>query len=1109
MSSTRYILSLLLSVALSASAITHTWAPSSVLSDGTWVKIRVAESGVYRISDSELRNRGIDPANLRIYGYGGALLSTKFSERMIDDLCPVGYYRGDGYVLFYGQGTTAWTYNKSSQRFTHSRNTCSDYGYYFLTSGDKPSTLPTREAIVPGSSVDIVDSYTQLALHEVDRVNLVDPTGAAGAGKSWYGENMTADRNNLNITLPTHDLTGEDIVLVALMAASSKNSTKLSITHNEHTVNSTASPLPDIYTFATSRQLTLTSQPSSTGSQTVNVRAAVDASSTGYLDYIEANAPAYMRMAGAYLPIQIGKGLSSNTQHYRLTGANDRTQVWDITDLDSIAIVPATLSHDTLSWYGSNNQSIRRYIAVQTDKSGFLSPSFEGRVDAQNLHALRNIEIVIITAPEFLVQAEELATIHREEDGYSVAVVTTDQAYNEFSSGTPDVTAYRRLMKMLYDRSTDEGDLAPRWLLLFGDGSFDNRGLTSASGNHFVLTYQADNSLNEVYGYCADDYFGWLDNNTSSDEAGRYLRIGVGRLPVNTQDEATAVVAKIRAYYAPENAGFWTRQLLFLADDGDYGQHLKGIEKAAIPLMESASDYTLNKLYLSAQVQQSSSTGESYPAARRKMHNMMGDGVLTFDYCGHGSVNTLTGENMLTIGDVRTMECEHLALWTLATCSSGHWDRREYCLAEEAVLNPLGGAIGVFSACRTVYETQNESLNRELYAQLFAKDEYGVARPTIGEAIMAAKNSWTCIYETNKLAYNLLGDPAVRLLYPEDYVVEFTSVPDTIRALSTVTLKGRIADQGQTVRHFGGTVHITVYDKLQTIATIDNDEAQRYDTLRYQDYPNRLFSGQARVEDGEFELTFKIAKDIRYNYGNGRIVAYAQDSLNAAMAIGHDHRPIVGGAERDTTDDHEGPKMLICLNNYYFPRGGKTHDHPRFLARLSDPSGINTVGSAIGHDLYLCVDGKDSYILNDAYTADLGSFTSGTVSFALGTLEPGEHTLVFRAWDMLNNSSSDTLHFRVVRDLDPQIYALEGLGTLQSEIPTTVTIQHDRPDEVMTTTVTFFDLQGRRVASQQYSGTSNLIVQPTGMTPGLYIYRVTIETVNNQNKVTSGKIFCL
>ena len=112
---------------------------------------------------------------------------------------------------------------------------------------------------------------------------------------------------------------------------------------------------------------------------------------------------------------------------FTLTNATSATEVWNITDKTNIHRMPTTLSGSTLTFTGTNKSGIQEYIAVNTNGNGWFSPTVIGTVANQNLHALSNIDYVIICPKEFHTQATELAQAHEEIDGITWAVATDEE----------------------------------------------------------------------------------------------------------------------------------------------------------------------------------------------------------------------------------------------------------------------------------------------------------------------------------------------------------------------------------------------------------------------------------------------------------------------------------------------------------------------------------------------------------------------------------------------------------------------------------------------------------------------------------------------------------
>jgi len=486
--------------------------------------------------------------------------------------------------------------------------------------------------------------------------------------------------------------------------------------------------------------------------------------------------------------------------------------------------------------------------------------------------------------------------------------------------------------------------------------------------------------------------------------------------------------------------------------------------------------------------------------------------MFLLDYTGHAGYAGWTNENILTTADVKSLSNKNLPVWMAATCDFLQFDVKPVSAGEYVILNPLGGGIGLLSAARPVYASQNFYINKYFVENLFKKNgDY----PRVGDAVRLAKNSIGT--ETNKLSYIYLGDPAVRLNYPDQYNVVTSKIndnvalgKDTLKALSTASVSGFVADQnGNKVSDFNGTVEIVVYDKVEKITTLNNEGDG---SMTYYDRPNTLFAGKVKVINGEFTFTFLLPKDIKYNYGSGRINYYAYDDTNNYEAQGYFENFLIGGSSTNLPNDSIGPQIDMYLNSPEFVSGGQVNETPLFVANISDENGINTVGSGIGHDLLLTVDNdpNKTYILNDYYTAVENSYQQGTVSYKLSTLQEGKHTLTFRAFDLLNNSTTKTIEFEVVKGLSPVIFSVYNYPNPVRE-QTKFVIQHDRPETLLTTTVEIFDLSGRKIWMFTQSSTDEVtwnLKTSNGekVQKGIYLYRVSIRTENSSLTSKTNKI---
>ena len=1098
-------------VSLPMMAGIHSYAERSVLADGHWVKIRVSESGVCRMSFSELRSAGLEPSQVRVFGYGGAQKEQDFSKPNIDDLPQVPVYVGEDYILFYVQGPISWTYNGS--RFAHTRNTYSDFGYYLLSDDAGDMLLFPEAEAVSGSPTDVT-YYSYYQVQDEDSVNLIDRTGVSGGGRTFYGEQFAAGQTR-TFTFSTPYANGDNSsVYIDMAANAATTSTVKAKLNNTSSKSIYISSIPDHYTFGVAGTISMNG-----ASEEQNQRVTIqfvnsNASALAWLNYIEITTPSELVMTGSYMGIRsLVNRNTTNPVRFLLRNTTASTQIWDVTDLAAIQRMPTTMVDDQLAWVGTQADGVHEYIAVNTDGTKFVQAEVVGEVKNQNLHALSNIDYIIICPEGYEDVSEDLAKAHEAKQAITYAIVTDQQVYNEFSSGTPDATAYRWLMKMLYDRAKNGIGQQPRWLLLMGHGTFDNRKLLRNSGTSLLLTYQSKNSVNEIKAYATDDYFAYLDDNEGTIDTQGRMDIGVGRLPVESLDEARTTVDKLIQYIRNEQTGKWKNQLVYLADDGENGTHTETAEKSAELVRIKNPDFIVHKIFLDAYPQEVNASGESYPLAKNRVLNLLKNGVLFFNYSGHGGYNAITNESILNLKDIAGMTNKNQAFWLFATCNFAQCDAGKRSAAETAVLNPKGGAIGILAATRTVYASQNTNLNRSVCDTLFGHSDVFHYDMTLGEAISIGKNLLGS--DENKLAYVLLGDPCMRLNYPTDYHVETLTEMDTLNALSVQHVEGRIIDEDlNTVSDFNGKVDITIYDKMQSIPTRDNDNAGGDPrVIAYNDYPNTIFSGATDVKDGLFNYTFMVPKDIRYNFDNGRIVYYAvtADSLETAEAVGHFEQFIIGGTGSTVAIDTIGPEMEIYLNSPAFRNGNKTYATPRFFANLYDKNGINTAGAGIGHDLMLIIDDdpKMIYSLNEYFTAANNSYQAGQVSYLMEELANGPHSLTFRAWDLLNNSTTKSLNFIVEAGLDPSIYNVTTYpNPVQQSGVVHLIVNYDQPDELIETEIYLYNTAGQMVYSHKQDNPDAVSINlpSLGLNTGVYIYSVKIKSASSKYSTTSGKI---
>ena len=1129
---------LLLCISIPIGAQSSRYAESSVLSSGDWYKIQVDQTGIYKLTYEQLVDMGVkNPANVSVFGYGGAQLPESFLEPYIDDLPQLAIHMEKGsdgvfgkgdYILFYAQGPIKWKYDKSTKCFEHEVNTYSFYGYYFVT-----SDFPTQKLIQTSKSLEptkneIITSFTDYYLYEKDEVNLLN------SGRVFLCDQFNQSQLSRTYSINVPNILKESASIRVVAAHTSFSSAYMEITvDNVVLANSKLGARPSNDFVATKTTIKKDFIPSKADEIKLKLTYS-NPTSTAYLDFFTINYKRKLQKSKTeYLLFRNidNVGVMGNFT-FKLSNTNANVQIWDLTDKENIARIPTDISGTDISFVDSKSK-LKEYVALDVKSDKFLQPKFISKIANQNLHSLGQADMIIIAHSDFVDAAKRLADIHLEYDGLSTHIVTPDIIYNEFSSGTPDATAYRRFVKMFYDRAKEVGN-APKYLLLFGDGSFDNRQILKANTDkdiYRLLTYQATESFEDTRSYTTDDYFGFLDDADGAYILINSLDISVGRIPAHTKEQAEGVVNKLIKYIKNEDFGTWKNRAIFLADDGDKNIHVEATDSVCRVFERLNPDILTRKLYLDSYIQEVTAVGEFYPILKKEFFDYINNGVLFVNYMGHSGYNNWTNEQILTVADIETMYNQRLPLFITASCSFSRFDDFKFSGGEAMMLNDRGGALALISSTRTVYAQPNMLLNIEIIKNLLDINKKSGRTNTIGDVYKLAKNKRAQSSDSNRLAFILLGDPAIRLVVAETHIAKIDSINgndvtldvDTVGALSKVILKGSICSIENTSvidNTFNGFVNITIFDKEETIETLCNDVISS-DTINnqtpftYTYRTNPLFVGNTEVKNGKFTVEFIVPKDIRYNYGASQIIMYAVDEIQGIEANGYSFQMIIGGEAKDAILENNGPELKVYLNTPYFKNGDKVDENPVFIAELEDISGINTIGFGIGHDIILRLDNdsKQEYILNNYYESLLGSYTNGTINYQLFDLPEGKHKLFFRAWDLQNNSSSTELEFEVVKDLKPKLNDVYVYPNPVVDVANIV-IEHDRPLTPFNLQLYVYNLSGLLIAQENVNvvtDASNKITVnwdvSTSISEGLYFVKVVIVDDNGKKSTKTAKIF--
>ncbi|MBI9066481.1 MAG: type IX secretion system sortase PorU [Salinivirgaceae bacterium] len=1112
------------------------YSSNSLLASGNWYKIKINNSGVYKLSYQKIKDIGIgNPENIRIYSYGGKQLPYSNSLDNYDDLNEIpikmdlgndGSFNSDDYILFYAEGPLVWEYDKANNMFMNKYHYYSNDIYLFVTSdlgkGLRIAGVDNNN-LTPTYSTTSFDSYL---CHEIDKYNLIK------TGRTWYGEKFRPGENiELNFNFPNL-LTEEKIKIRSNVAGHREAGSPLSyfsfIKDNSSIGSINITGVYGNHTYAYEYSKTFEINSSSTNIN-LNISFKLGNSSTeGYLNYVCLNAREKLALKNGQLLFRDKNSVSENSiAQFTLENSSNPITVWDITN-PVYPIEISTTSNSEGVKFKSQSDTLKEFVAF--NGSSYLTPTISGsdlgKVENQNLHGIGLYDMIIVTHPKFLTYANELAQIHRDKDGLSVYVATPSVIYNEFSSGTPDISAIRNFMRMLYSRSSNEDDML-KYLLLFGDGSYDNK-TASGSNSNYIPTYQSEESLISTTSYVSDDFYGLLDFNEGG--ATGSLDIGIGRFPVQTAEQAQLMIDKINIYMSPESMGDWKTRICFIGDDADSGRHMLDADEIARDVNTNHPEYNVNKIYLDAYQQISTPAGQRAPDVTTAINEQIEQGAFIIDYVGHGNPRILAHEEILSTNDVKNWNNKNtLPIFVTASCEVGRFDDYEITsFGEWLLLSENGGGIAALTTTRVVYSGQNHDLNTNFFNTVFDPNL------RLGDIIRIAKVKTS---GTNKRNFSLLGDPALKLAIPANTInisqinnnynisqnesesqeidlspLKIKFVIDTLNALEKANIKGYITDSDDNIVGENGELYISVFDKAKTLSTYGLDNG----VINFELQNSILYKGKASITQGFFDFDFIIPKDINYSFGNGKISLYA--AIESYEAIGQTSDIIIGGNNENAGIDYYGPDIELFLNDTLFTNGGTANENPILIAHIKDENGINTTGNGFGHNITLLLDNNQDNIfnLNSFYTGDLNKYNQGKINYPLSNITTGDHTLTLKVWDIYNNSSTAEISFTVHDKNEISINNLRNNPNPVGE-QTSFIFEHNQANQTFKVKISVFDIMGNEVTTIEqdfyqagfqsepiyWNGTSN---NGAKLANGVYIYTAVMELENGQKTTKSSKL---
>lgn len=1112
----------------------------SKLASGTFHKIAVQKSGVFKISAAFISSElgislsSINPSKIKLYGHGGGRLPILAGSYDKDDLpeIPITII-GDGdnsfdsndYILFYGEGANNWTYNEIFQELEFNQNTYATENYYFLSFDDGSDGLRIAQSPVITGEADI-NTYDQVKRIEPETYNILEYVSLnQGSGQQWFGDLFKNLRSKTySINMPNL-ITTEPIQFSGGFASrASASGSTFEVTINGQTESTT----PFAGTSFSNSNAVGAHYKYINSTFSVNqpvFDVLVDypnfPNSEGWLDYLEFTALSNLIKGDGQLTFQSYNAQNYNSVNYKIQSSGSII-VWDITN-NIFPISQAINTTGNTHTFGSNSDTFKRFISFNTAEA-FEDITYEGTVPNQNLHGLAPVDMVIICPEVFLAQANKLADHRSSRDGLSISIIQPNQIYNEYASGRQDAAAIRNFLKHLYEKDPEK----LKYVLLFGDGTFDNRNILGL-GNNYVPTYETEESLRPIHSYPTDDFYGLLDDGEGIVNQNNLLNLRIGRLPVKTIEQANQLVDKIIRYDNKSiSQGDWKIRTVYVADDEDGMKHTRDCDSLAMIGQAKYPWMNQDKVYIDAFEQESTSFGTRVPEARSSINNNLFRGALAVTYLGHGGSIGWAQERILQISDILSWNNKNkLPVFLTATCSfSGYDDPNFTSGGEQTILNPDGGAIAMFTTVRAVYANDNYDLSRVITDTLFSIADGAPLR--FGDALIASKNA-PQTDASNHRKFTLLGDPSQAIAVPAYEVVttEINGNPilsgtiDTLSALELVTIKGQILDfNGQLATSFNGQLYPSVFDKRTTNQTLGQDSGSSVYTYSLQ--KNIIFKGLVSITNGTFEFSFVVPKDISFEFGQGKISYYAIEDDGQQEAKGYNEDIIIGGSSDNAIQDDQGPIVEVYMNSEDFVFGGITSSEPLLYVKLEDDYGINVTGNSIGHDLTGTLDEQtqSTFLLNDYYQSELDDYRSGTIRYPLTNISEGRHEIRVKAWDIANNSSEGYTEFVVSSSGK---IALEQVLNYPNPFSSSTCFQfeHNMEGQIIDVSINIYTIAGRLVKTLheqinpvgsrlglgdciQWDGTDDF---GDPLATGVYVYKINARTLSGGAEIKGDSAF--
>jgi hypothetical protein len=1105
-----------------------TKAQNSPLSTGKWSKIGAGKQGIYKLTGAQLGSLGfslpIVSNQLQLFGFDISNLNDKVPSipafGITENAIKVvdggdGQINSTDYILFYNQGPVYWKFDSTVNRIVHRNFSNADTVFYFLTLGQNGKRIGVQD--LQSQNPIAKEVFNQQYVFEKDSISLLN------SGKTFYGSPMGQGAGKLGSLLFPFSTQGMNASselksFFHLASTTYQENGLFDFSLNDQSVKSaTLQPVSGmLYDDIASEKIdSFSVNNQSNWPVKSNLKIAfnsTNSSSTGWIDYVEIQLKKPIGFwQDSTMSFSINEGLQvGKMANCKIQNMDPTAVVWNVTNVQYPQEIKCMIDANGSGFFIQTLDASSSFFGAK--QIAFETPTLLGPINNQNISINnKGVDYIIITAPAFVNAANKYQQFQQTQFGRKAIVVNAKELYNDFSGGQVSAVAIRNYLKSLLNSAAQNNVNAPKYLLLLGIGNFNYRKINIEQE---LPTYESVNSNSILSSFSTDDFFAALSTNDDINNynALQQLQLSVGRIPARTSQEADTIINKLINYQTNNIGGTWENKITWVADDGDYNLHLQDAESIINKLQTNASHWDQNKIYLDFFTPSNSSSGNTYPLVFNAIQQSVQDGTLLLNYTGHGNYLRLSEEAVISQAQFDLWNnAGKLPLMVTASCNFAPYDQPGLkSIAWDALMKNSNGIIGLVAANRLVFAFSNKQINDLFIQQLLVKNASGNYN-TIGEALQKAKiANWASGGDrVNDLKFNLIGDPALKLNLP-NYQLQVQKINDkvfaghdTLLSGTKYTLQGTVSKDGIVLSNYTGRLEMVVYDAPKTKKTLANLSTSMSVPISVQE--NILFKGKASVVNGKYKIDFILPVQVSNSSNPIRIeLATLDTNYSASIIVDSIYVKLnQSSVKKDTV----GPIINAFLNDPLFKQGGWAMSNSTLFISLFDSSGIQTSGNELGHDLSIWMDDNPiPIVLNNYFIADVDTYSSGKIQYALPTLPEGLHRIIVKAWDLFGNSSSDTLTFEVPKSNKLQIKNATNYPNPVVE-KTRFSFEINQIGETDQVLFELFDWSGKRLFSQSnlqvinqnriYFDWDGKTIPGIRLSPGIYFYKFSVKSISS------------